>query len=71
MSTMLPNDRYCVSQHPFVFGQSIELRKVHKGRTADENRRCVRARTVATSSVITDQTARPSSSTSVVNLGLA
>jgi len=71
MSTMLPNDRYCISQHPFVFGQSIELRKVHKVRTDEDNQRCARPRRVATSNVITDQTARRSSSTSVVNLGLA
>ncbi len=71
MFMKLPNNRHRLSQHPFVFDHSIEMRKVHKVGTDQVNRGCVRAIRVATSSVITDQTSRRSSSTGVVNLGLA
>ncbi len=71
MFMKLLNKHHCVSLRLFVLDCSIQVRKAHKVRTDDENRRCVRARTIATSRVITDQTARRPSSTSVVNLGLA
>jgi hypothetical protein len=62
---------YRLSLRLFVLDDSIEVRKAHKARTDVDNRRCVRARRVAASSVVADRTTRPSSSISGVNLGLA